>query len=81
MVVRVGPNRLPSRRFNCNAFALLSQAERHASHREPSASPEAPKGAWDGLPMDLPYVMECLWRPPPHLEAVVARERETSRAA
>ncbi len=31
--------------------------------------------AWDGRPMDLPYVMECLWRPPPHLEAVVARER------
>ena len=30
---------------------------------------------WDGRPMDLPYVMECLWRPPPHLEAVVARER------
>ena len=37
--------------------------------------------AWDGRPMDLPYVMECLWRPPPHLEAVVARERESSRAA
>ena len=36
---------------------------------------------WDGQPLDLPYVMECLWRPPPHLEAVVARERETSRAA
>ena len=31
--------------------------------------------AWDGRPMDLPYVMECLWRPPPHLETVVARER------
>ncbi len=30
---------------------------------------------WDGRPMDLPYVMECLWRPPPHLEDVVARER------
>ena len=29
--------------------------------------------AWDGRPMDLHYVMECLWRPPPHLEAVVAR--------
>ncbi len=28
--------------------------------------------AWDGEPMDLRYVMECLWRPPPHLEAVVA---------
>ena len=37
--------------------------------------------AWDGEPMDLRYVMECLWRPPPHLEAVVARERESSRAA
>ncbi len=37
--------------------------------------------AWDGRPMDLPYVMECLWRPPPHLEAVVDRERESSRAA
>ncbi len=37
--------------------------------------------AWDGKPLDLPYVMECLWRPPPHLEAVVARERETPRAA
>ena len=36
--------------------------------------------AWDGTPMDLPYVMECLWRPPPHLEAAVARERNTSRA-
>ena len=30
---------------------------------------------WDGRPMDVPYVMDCLWRPPPHLEAVVARER------
>jgi len=29
---------------------------------------------WDGRPLDLPYVMEHLWRPPPHLEAVVARE-------
>ena len=37
--------------------------------------------AWDGRPMDLHYVMECLWRPPPHLEAMVAKERETSRAA
>ena len=37
--------------------------------------------SWDGRPLDLPYVMECLWRPPPHLEAVVAGERETSRAA
>ena len=37
--------------------------------------------AWDGTPMDLPYVMECLWRPPPHLEAAVARERNTSHAA
>lgn len=36
---------------------------------------------WDGKPLDLPYVMECLWRPPPHLEAAVARERDTSRAA
>lgn len=36
---------------------------------------------WDGRPLDLPYVMECLWKPPPHLEAVVARERETPRAA
>ena len=36
---------------------------------------------WDGRPLDLPYVMECLWKPPPHLEAVVARERETSQAA
>ena len=31
--------------------------------------------AWDGEPMDLRYVMECLWRPPPHLEAKVAKER------
>ena len=23
--------------------------------------------AWDGRPMDLRYVMECLWKPPPHL--------------
>ena len=30
---------------------------------------------WDGRPMDLRYVMECLWRPPPHLAGVVARER------
>ena len=37
--------------------------------------------AWDGTPMDLPYVMECLWRPPPHLEAAVARERNTSQKA
>ena len=37
--------------------------------------------AWDGEPMDLRYVMECLWRPPPHLEAAVARERGSSRAA
>ncbi len=37
--------------------------------------------AWDGEPMDLRYVMECLWRPPPHLEAMVARERATSQAA
>ena len=37
--------------------------------------------AWDGTPMDLPYVMECLWRPPPHLEAAVARERNTWHAA
>ena len=31
--------------------------------------------AWDGTPMDLRYVMECLWRPPPHLHEAVARER------
>ena len=37
--------------------------------------------SWDGRPLDLPYVMGCLWRPPPHLEATVARERNTSRAA
>ena len=37
--------------------------------------------AWNGEPMDLRYVMECLWRPPPHLEAIVARERRTSKAA
>lgn len=37
--------------------------------------------AWDGKPMDLRYVMDCLWRPPPHLEAVVARERAADRAA
>ena len=36
---------------------------------------------WDGRPLDLPYVMECVWKPPPHLETVVAREREISRAA
>ncbi|MCY3969777.1 MAG: DUF222 domain-containing protein [Acidobacteria bacterium] len=36
---------------------------------------------WDGRPLDLPYVMECLWQPPPHLEAVVARERDAARAA
>lgn len=37
--------------------------------------------AWDGEPMDLRYVLDCLWRPPPHLEAVVARERATGQAA
>ena len=37
--------------------------------------------AWDGRPMDLRYVMECLWRAPPHMEAMVARERKSSRAA
>lgn len=37
--------------------------------------------AWDGRPMDVRYVMESLWRPPPHLEAVVAREREVARVA
>ncbi len=31
--------------------------------------------SWDGTPMDLRYVMECLWKPPPHLQAVVDRER------
>ncbi|MXW01266.1 MAG: DUF222 domain-containing protein [Holophagales bacterium] len=36
---------------------------------------------WDGRPLDLPYVMEYLWRPPPHLEAAVARERNAPRAA
>jgi hypothetical protein len=36
---------------------------------------------WDGKPLDPPYVMECLWRPPPHLESIVARERETSSSA
>ena len=35
---------------------------------------------WDGEPMDLRYVMECLWKPPPHLEAIVARERAASQA-
>ncbi len=37
--------------------------------------------AWDGEPMDLGYVLECLWRPPPHLAEAVARERGSSRAA
>lgn len=37
--------------------------------------------AWDGEPMDLRYVMDCLWRPPPHLETVVAREWTTGQAA
>ena len=36
--------------------------------------------AWDGRPMDLPYVLECLWPPPPHLEALVARERTGGRS-
>ncbi|MDE2690926.1 MAG: DUF222 domain-containing protein [Acidobacteriota bacterium] len=36
---------------------------------------------WDGKSMDLRYVMECLWRPPPHFEAVVAQEREIARVA
>jgi hypothetical protein len=35
--------------------------------------------AWDGTPMDLRYVMECLWKPPPHLQAIVDRERYGSR--
>ena len=30
--------------------------------------------SWDGRPMDLRYVMECLWKPPPHLQALVDRE-------
>ncbi len=30
---------------------------------------------WDGTPMDLRYVLECLWKPPPHLQALVDRER------
>ena len=33
---------------------------------------------WDGTPMDLRYVMECLWKPPPHLQAVVDRERHAT---
>ena len=37
--------------------------------------------AWDGRPMDLRYVMESLWRPPPHLEVAVSREREVARVA
>ena len=37
--------------------------------------------AWNGEPMDLRYVMESLWRPPPHLEAAVAQERGVSQAA
>ncbi len=37
--------------------------------------------SWDGRPLDLPFLMECLWRPPPHLEAAVARERNAPRAA
>ncbi len=36
---------------------------------------------WDGRPLDLRYVMESLWRPPPHLEAAVAREREVAQVA
>ena len=31
--------------------------------------------AWDGTPMDLRYVMESLWKPPPHLQAIVDREQ------
>ena len=30
--------------------------------------------SWDSRPLDLPYVMECLWKPPPHLEAAAARD-------
>ncbi len=37
--------------------------------------------AWDGKPMELRYVMECLWRPPPDLAAVVAQDRSTGQAA
>ncbi len=36
---------------------------------------------WDGEPLDLHYAMEVLWRPPPHLEAAVARERGSARVA
>ena len=58
-------------------------------HECPSPPPMGPDPARElvaaledaGILMDLRYVMECLWRPPPHLEAVVARERESSRAA
>ena len=37
--------------------------------------------SWDGEPLDLRYAMECLWKPPPHLEELVTRERATTRAA
>ncbi len=37
--------------------------------------------SWDGEPLDLRYAMECLWKPPPHLEELVARERGATRAA
>ncbi len=35
--------------------------------------------SWDGEPLDLRYAMECLWKPPPHLEELVARERGATR--
>lgn len=36
---------------------------------------------WDGKPMDLRYVMECLWRPPPDLEAAVRGDRTAAGLA
>ncbi len=37
--------------------------------------------AWNGEPLDLHYAMEVLWRPPPHLEAVVEQEHGPARVA
>ena len=62
----------------------LDAARELVEHLENAGVPITGKESmptWDGKPLNLPYVMECLWQPPPHLEAAVARERDASRAA
>ena len=75
---------------------LFPGAESGASGGRPPRSPGTRRAPgerghpdhWQGVDADLgrPAARSALrdgvlWKPPPHLEAVVARERETSRAA